>query len=220
MVELVEPQGVPAESTGGAGEASSAASGGSSSKPGASQMALVNTVFKQCQRLPTSIRAPVIKGVARLGAKWTKYQKSSAEAAAVAARTTDGEEAKPLYSAEQLDAVEKCIRRAVMGKFGIPVAEGQWEGEGKRGNGALSEETRGSQWGRRLLARRRARSQGARGLSARRGACGEGASGLFVRRSVRGAFSGSALSTGGSARTPLMDRGTCALSSAHRGAAS
>ena len=76
--------------------------------------------------LPSFARGPTIKTLARLGARWQQYQKSSAAAAAADAaekRAADGEEEEepPGYASAELDLVEKQIRRAVIGRFGIPV---------------------------------------------------------------------------------------------------
>lgn len=85
-----------------------------------SYVALANTVFKQCQRLPTFIRTPTIKFLARWGAKYAKRQREAKEQARV---EQGGGATNSPYTIAELDAVEKQIRRTVIGRFGIPVAE-------------------------------------------------------------------------------------------------
>ena len=127
MVELMDAE-APAAVT--EGKAAGSAGGGSSSSSGKSQMAVANAVFKQVQRLPASIRTPTIKCLARMGARWQKYSKERAAAAATAA-AAGGESAEGGgaasrgcgYSVHELEQVEKAVRRAVIGRFGIPVAE-------------------------------------------------------------------------------------------------
>ena len=129
MVELMDAE-APAAVT--EGKAAGSAGGGSSSSGGKSQMAVANAVFKQVQRLPASIRTPTIKCLARMGARWQKYSKERAAAAAAAtAAAAGGESAEGGgaasrgcgYSVHELEQVEKAVRRAVIGRFGIPVAE-------------------------------------------------------------------------------------------------
>ena len=93
-----------------------AGGGGGSGKMGKREMAIAQKVFKQANKLPVIMRAPAIRGLAKLGAWWTTggadRDKKSVEGVKAA-----------MYSESEMDSVEKAIRRAVMYRFGIPIAD-------------------------------------------------------------------------------------------------
>ena len=93
---------------GGGGEG-----GGKMSKQ---QVLMAQRVFKQANRLPVAMRAPAIRGLAKLGAWWTSGGADKGKAGAGGAQAA-------AYSESELSGVEKAIRRAVMLRFGIPVAD-------------------------------------------------------------------------------------------------
>jgi len=134
MVELQDPPpSSGASQSGKAGAESSSSSGGGMSS---SHVKIANMVFKHCQKLPESMRAPTIKFVARWGAKIQKYTQSknntSAPTSATASASSPGNDgsfdpqtgrALCGHDVLELEAMEKAVRRAVIGRFGIPVAE-------------------------------------------------------------------------------------------------
>ena len=109
MVEVKEREAAAASGGGGG-------SGGAGGKMGKKEIAIAQKVFKHANKLPVIMRAPAIRGLAKLGAWWTSGggDKEKQDSAGVA---------NAMYSESELDGVEKAIRRAVVSRFGIPVAD-------------------------------------------------------------------------------------------------
>lgn len=135
MVECMEPMKINNDKTSSSSvppPPSSSSSSSSDGKMSSSQVALANTIFKQCQRLPTFLRTPTIKCLARLGARYVKYKREQANGTtpSSSASSSDLKDSKDAgsssigpFTSHELDTIEKSIRRAVMGRFGIPVAD-------------------------------------------------------------------------------------------------
>ena len=129
MIELMEPpkrdeKATTSSTTSPPPPPSSSTS--SDGKMSSSQVAMANTAFKYAQSLPSFIRGPTIRCLARWGAKYMKHKRQSAEKekkALAEANGLKGAATTEMFTTVELESVEKAIRRAVMGRYGIPVAE-------------------------------------------------------------------------------------------------
>ena len=93
-----------------------AGGGGEGGRMGKKEIAIAQKVFKQANKLPVVMRAPAIRGLAKLGAWWTTGGANRGK------QGSEGGKAAT-HSESELDSVEKAIRRAVMSRFGIPIAD-------------------------------------------------------------------------------------------------
>ena len=93
-----------------------AGGGGEGGKMGKNEIAIAQKVFKQANKLPVIMRAPAIRGLAKLGAWWTSSGADRDKKGAGGVKVA-------MYSESELDGLEKAIRRAVMSRFGIPIAD-------------------------------------------------------------------------------------------------
>jgi len=102
---------------------SSASSSSSSSKSGKIKLskddiAMAQKIFKQTAKLPTIMRGPAIRGLARLGAWWTKDSAKSKNDEEK--KIADGESNLMGYNEQELINIERTIRSAILSTFGLP----------------------------------------------------------------------------------------------------
>ena len=117
IVELNAGEGGGEASGGGGGAAA-----GEATQLGKKDIAMAQKAFKLAQRLPAAARGPAIRGLAKLGAWWMssgggkegggERQQKGTEVAAPGGPTD-----------AKLQSVETAIKRAVLSRFGIPVAD-------------------------------------------------------------------------------------------------
>ena len=84
------------------------------------QVAMAQKIFKQTAKLPAVMRGPAIRGLARLGAWWTRDSKSTSPGDSDSAVDSGGSSSLG-YSETELVAIERSIRSSVLCMFGIPV---------------------------------------------------------------------------------------------------
>ena len=97
---------------------SSSAAPSTPGKLGKGDIAMAQRIFKVASRLPAVARAPAIRGLAKLGAWWMAGRGGGG------AKGEKGEQVQgPGQEEEVAEAVERAIKRAVLCRFGIPVAD-------------------------------------------------------------------------------------------------
>ena len=89
---------------------------GRTGKLGKKDIARAQKLFKHAQKLPSVVRGPAIRGLAKLGAWWTSGGPEGKDDAAAV-------ETRAAYEDGEMEGVEKAIRRAVLTHFGIPVID-------------------------------------------------------------------------------------------------
>ena len=116
MVELKEGEG----GVGGGNAGGGAAAAGDAGKLSKGDIAMAQKAFKLAQKLPAVARGPAIRGLAKLGAWWTASGRG--KEGEVQHKGKEGTAADGPTEAE-LQSVETAIKRAVLSRFGIPVAD-------------------------------------------------------------------------------------------------
>ncbi len=101
--------------------ATSPSSGSSAGKLGKGDIAMAQKIFKAASRLPAVARAPAIRGLAKLGAWWMAGRGGGGEKAGKEGEGCEGDGVG--LGAEEMEAVQRAIKRAVLSRFGIPVAD-------------------------------------------------------------------------------------------------